>query len=167
MTHQPWVVGIMGGSSCNEEQYQQAFELGSYLAKKGLVVLTGGGQGVMEAASKGAQDAGGLTIGILPGPDKSRANPYVSVCIVTNLGDARNPINILSSDLVLAIGGSGGTLSEIALALKNGKQVIGLSTCVPVFSDGQTPRRFLMAQDLDEAKTLIDTWLNERSKAAP
>ena len=164
MTQRTRIVGIMGGSSCTEEQYRQAFEMGGHAARKGAVVLTGGGTGVMEAASKGAIEAGGLTLGILPGHDREQANPFVSLCIVTNLGDARNPINVLSSDVVVAIGGAGGTLSEIALALKNGKRVVGLSTCVPMFSDGKTPRLFHAAKDVDEAKALVDEALEDLSR---
>ena len=82
----------------------------------------------MEAASRGAREAGGLVVGILPSPDASAANPYVDIPIVTGLGNARNAINALTSEALIAISGGPGTLSEIALALKVGTPVVGLNT---------------------------------------
>jgi uncharacterized protein (TIGR00725 family) len=82
----------------------------------------------MEAACRGAKQAGGLTVGILPGSDRSEANPYVDVVLPTGLGEARNALVVGAADVVVAVGGGYGTLSEIALALKAGKRVIGLGT---------------------------------------
>jgi len=82
----------------------------------------------MEAACRGAKEAGGLTVGILPGSDRSEANPYVDVVLPTGLGEARNALVVGAADVVIAVGGGYGTLSEIALALKAGKRVIGLGT---------------------------------------
>jgi uncharacterized protein (TIGR00725 family) len=93
-----------------------------------VVLVTGGLGGVMEAACRGARKAGGTTIGILPGTDRSAANPHVSVAIATGLGEARNALVVRSADAVIAIGGAYGTLSEIAFALKAGKRVVGLGT---------------------------------------
>jgi uncharacterized protein (TIGR00725 family) len=92
------------------------------------VVVCGGLGGVMEAACRGAKDAGGMTIGILPGTDRSAANPYVDVAIPTGLGEARNALVVRAADAVIAIGGGYGTLSEVAFALKAGKRVVGLGT---------------------------------------
>jgi hypothetical protein len=82
----------------------------------------------MEAACRGAKEAGGLTVGILPGSDRSEANPYVDVVLPTGLGEARNALVVGAADVVIAVGGGYGTLSEVALALKAGKRVIGLGT---------------------------------------
>lgn len=82
----------------------------------------------MEAACRGAKQAGGTTIGILPGTDRSAANPFVDVAIPTGLGEARNALVVRAADALIAIGGAYGTLSEIAFALKAGKQVAGIGT---------------------------------------
>jgi uncharacterized protein (TIGR00725 family) len=93
-----------------------------------VVLVTGGLGGVMEAACKGARGAGGTTVGILPGTDRSAANPFVDVAIPTGLGEARNALVVRAADALIAIGGAYGTLSEIAFALKAGKGVVGLGT---------------------------------------
>jgi uncharacterized protein (TIGR00725 family) len=93
-----------------------------------VVLICGGLGGVMEAACRGARQAGGTTVGILPGTDRSAANPYVDIAIATGLGEARNAIVARSADALIAIGGAYGTLSEIAFALKAGKRVVGLGT---------------------------------------
>jgi uncharacterized protein (TIGR00725 family) len=100
--------------------------VGKELAKRGAVVVCGGLGGVMEAASRGAKEAGGTTIGILPGTEKTDANPAIDYKIVTGMGHARNVIIVQSADVVIALPGGPGTLSEVALSLKMGKRVIGL-----------------------------------------
>ena len=105
-----------------------AAEVGRLLAERGTVLICGGRGGAMEAACRGAKEAGGLTVGILPGSDSSDANPFVDVVVPTGLGEARNALVVAAADVVIAIGGGYGTLSEIALALKAGKRVIGLGT---------------------------------------
>jgi uncharacterized protein (TIGR00725 family) len=105
-----------------------AAEVGRLLAERGAVVVCGGRGGAMEAACRGAKEADGLTVGILPGSDSSDANPFVDVVVPTGLGEARNALVVGAADVVIAIGGGYGTLSEIALALKAGKRVIGLGT---------------------------------------
>jgi uncharacterized protein (TIGR00725 family) len=102
--------------------------VGRLVAERGAVLVCGGRGGAMEAACRGAKQAGGLTVGILPGSDRSDANPYVDVALPTGLGEARNALVVRAADAVIAIGGGYGTLSEIALALKAGKPVIGLDT---------------------------------------
>jgi uncharacterized protein (TIGR00725 family) len=82
----------------------------------------------MEAACRGAHAAGGTTVGILPGADRAAANPFVDVAIPTGLGEARNALVVRSADALVAVGGGYGTLSEIALALKAGKPVVGLGS---------------------------------------
>jgi uncharacterized protein (TIGR00725 family) len=101
---------------------------GLELARRGAVVVCGGLGGVMEAVCRGAKGAGGTTIGILPGVDRSQANRFVDVALPTGLGEARNALVARAADALIAVGGGYGTLSEIALALKAGKHVVGLST---------------------------------------
>ncbi|MEA2376438.1 MAG: hypothetical protein QOD13_345 [Thermoleophilaceae bacterium] len=102
--------------------------VGRLVAERGAVLVCGGLGGAMEAACRGAKQAEGVTVGILPGSDRSDANPYVDVALPTGLGEARNALVVRAADVVIAIGGGYGTLSEIALALKAGKRVIGLDT---------------------------------------
>lgn len=121
------VVGA-GGDDSPPEVLAQAEEVGRRLARAGAVVVCGGRGGVMAAACRGAHEEGGLTVGILPGADRSEANPFVDVAIPTGLGEARNALVIRAADAVVAIAGSYGTLSEIALALVAGTPVVGLGT---------------------------------------
>jgi len=121
-------IGVIGAGECSDDVYKLAEEVGERIAKAKAVLVCGGVGGVMEAVSKGAKKQGGITIGILPGIDKSQANPYIDFPIVTALGEGRNLLVIRNSDVVIALPGEFGTLSEIAFALKSGKPVIGLST---------------------------------------
>jgi uncharacterized protein (TIGR00725 family) len=102
--------------------------VGAELARAGAVILTGGLGGVMEAACRGAEQAGGMTVGLLPGDDRRAANPHVAVAIATGLGELRNGVIVRAADALVAVGGAYGTLSEIALALRAGLPVIGLRT---------------------------------------
>jgi uncharacterized protein (TIGR00725 family) len=105
-----------------------AERVGRLVAQRGALVVCGGLGGVMEAACRGAKRAGGTTIGLLPGLDRGSANPFVDVALPTGLGEARNALVVRAADVLVAIGGGHGTLSEIALALKAGKRVIGLDS---------------------------------------
>ena len=105
-----------------------AEDVGRLLAEAGAVVVTGGLGGVMEAASKGAREAGGTTLGILPGSDRRDANPWVTVAVPTGMGEARNALVVRAADGLIAVGGEWGTLSEIALARTAGKPVAGLDS---------------------------------------
>ncbi len=120
-------IAIIGAGICEEEIYHLAYEVGKLLADK-AVVYSGGLGGVMEAAAKGALEAGGMTVGILPGNRAEDANPYIQIPVVTDMGHARNVVLVRSADGVIAISGGYGTLSEIALALKMWKPVVGLRT---------------------------------------
>ncbi|HBO84312.1 MAG: TIGR00725 family protein [Deltaproteobacteria bacterium GWC2_42_11] len=122
------IIAIIGAGSCDENISRIAERMGKLIAEAGFVLVCGGLGGVMEAAAKGAKKAGGLTIGILPGFDKQDANPHIDIPIITGLSHARNVIVVRSSDIVVAITGEYGTLSEIALALKMEKVVIGIDT---------------------------------------
>jgi uncharacterized protein (TIGR00725 family) len=105
-----------------------AESVGRELAQRGVVVVCGGLGGAMEAACRGAKEAGGTTVGLLPGADRGRANPYVDVAVATGLGEARNALVARAADALVAVGGGYGTLSEIALALRAGKRVVGLGS---------------------------------------
>lgn len=105
-----------------------AEEVGQLLARGDAVVVTGGLGGVMRAASRGASAAGGMTIGILPGPDAGEANEFVKLAIPTGLGVVRNLVVVTAADAVVAVGGRHGTLSEIGLALRMGREVVALSS---------------------------------------
>lgn len=122
------LVSVIGSSNASEEEYEVAYLVGKELAKRGLGVVCGGRTGVMEAVCKGVKEAGGLTIGIMPSYDGQEANPYVDIKINTGMSWNRNPIVVASGDMVIAIGGSYGTLSEIAYALVLGKYVVGFKT---------------------------------------
>lgn len=113
-------VAVCGPRDCTPAQAEHARAVGILLAKAGAVVICGGGTGVMAAVAAGARSAGGLVIGIRPGEDRHGASPDLSVTIVTNLGEARNAVIVWSADAVIAVGGSWGTLSEVALARRRG-----------------------------------------------
>jgi uncharacterized protein (TIGR00725 family) len=121
-------LGVIGGSKCSAEIYEIALEVGQEIAKNGFSLVCGGLGGVMEAACRGAKEAGGLTIGILPTSDKRAANPYVDIVIPTGLGHARNVLVVHASDALVAVDGEAGTLSEIAIALKLGRPIVGINT---------------------------------------
>jgi hypothetical protein len=123
------VVGVMGpGSSASPDAVSFAFELGRLIALEGWVLLTGGrNEGVMDAACKGAKKAGGLTVGVLPTTNEDGMSDAVDIPILTGIGQARNNINVLSSQVLFACGMGAGTASEIALAIKKGKPVVLVS----------------------------------------
>ena len=122
------VIGVVGASECSNEIRHIAEEVGREIAKKSAILICGGLGGVMEAACKGAKEEGGMTIGILPMKERSRANPYVDLPIATGYGEGRNVIIVQSSEGVIAIAGQYGTLSEIAFALNLGLPIVGVST---------------------------------------
>jgi uncharacterized protein (TIGR00725 family) len=123
------IIGVMGpGEGATSDDMNNAYLMGKFIAKQNWVLLTGGrNKGVMHSASKGARENNGITIGILPGDDYTSLSEYVDISVITGLGNARNNINILSSTVVVAIGIGPGTTSEIALAIKAGKNVILLN----------------------------------------
>lgn len=126
MTIEKRIAVVGSGQSQDPELLKLAYRLGAALAKKGCLLYSGGRAGVMESASRGAVEQGGITVGILPGNSISQSNPFIRVPVLSNMGHARNAILVQSVDAVIALDGEMGTLSEIALALKNGIKVISL-----------------------------------------
>jgi len=121
-----YVIAVIGGRKAGKALLKEAEEAGRLIAERGAVLISGGLTGVMEAASKGASSAGGLTVGILPHEHKEKANKYIDVAVATGLGIGRNVLIARTADALIAIGGKYGTLSEIAFGLQLGKPVIGI-----------------------------------------
>ncbi len=121
-------ISVIGAGTCSSDTASRAYETGKHIALNNAVLVCGGLGGVMEHASRGAKDNNGRTVGILPGFDISDANPYIDIAIPTGISHARNIIVVRAGMACIAVEGSYGTLSEIAIALKLGKTVIGLNT---------------------------------------
>ena len=121
-------VAVVGAGDANPALDAAAELVGERLAEAGAVIVCGGLGGVMAAACRGARSAGGTTIGLLPGTDRQAANQWVQIAIPTGLGELRNGLIIRAVDVVVAVGGEYGTLSEVALALKARVPVVGLGT---------------------------------------
>ncbi len=121
-------IGVIGTGESRKESDRLAFEVGAAIARAGALLCCGGLAGVMAAAARGARAEKGLSLGLLPGPDRAAANPYIDVVVPTDMGHARNALVVRAADALIAVGGGYGTLSEIALALKMGKPVVGLNT---------------------------------------
>ncbi|MGH2661482.1 MAG: TIGR00725 family protein [Actinomycetota bacterium] len=121
-------VAVCGPSSATDRESAWAEEVGRRLAEAGAVVVCGGLGGVMDAAARGATSAEGLSVGLLPGNTREGASPHLTAAIPTGMGEARNALVVRAADAVIAIGGEWGTLSEIALAVKMGKPVVGVAT---------------------------------------
>lgn len=121
-------MSVVGSGTATRELYEQAREVGRLVAERGATIVCGGRSGVMEAAARGATEARGVAIGILPDEDRERANEYLSYSVATGTGHARNLAVVCSGDVVISVGGEYGTLSEIGLALKVGRPVVALES---------------------------------------
>jgi uncharacterized protein (TIGR00725 family) len=121
-------VAVVGSDEALGELYEKAREVGRLVAQRGGTLVCGGRSGVMEAAARGAKEAGGTAIGILPDEDRERANEYLTYSVTTGTGHARNLAVVCSGDVVIAVGGEYGTLSEIGLALKVGRPVVAIES---------------------------------------
>lgn len=121
-------IGVIGAGKCSKEIYALSKEVGSLVGKNGWLLICGGLGGVMEGAAKGCSNAGGITVGILPEKNKTAANQFINIPIPTGMGEGRNLLVVRASDIIIAISGGYGTLSEIGLALRIGKPLIGLKT---------------------------------------
>ncbi|MBF0522195.1 MAG: TIGR00725 family protein [Candidatus Omnitrophica bacterium] len=126
MGKQRITISVIGGHDANEKVEQLAHKIGEIISNVGAVLVCGGLDGVMKAAAKGAKEAGGLTIGLLPGKDKADANPYIDIALPTTIGYARNAMVACSADIIVALPGSHGTLSEICYGLVYKKPIIDL-----------------------------------------
>ena len=144
------IIAVIGDSSCSPEEAKLAESVGELLAQRGATIVCGGLGGVMEAVCRGAKSKGGLTVGILPGKNSSMANPWVDIPVVTGIGEARNVAVVKSAQAIIAIGGSYGTLSEIAYALKSSIPVIGLNTW-SLSRNGQDDDSIIRVQSAAEA----------------
>jgi uncharacterized protein (TIGR00725 family) len=158
------IIGIMGpGENATPDENEIAFELGKAVAERGWIVLTGGrGFGVMDAAMRGAHEANGLTIGILPNDNATNASDHADIKIMTGMGSARNMINILSSHIIVVIGMAAGTASEVALALKGNKKVILLQQdeiTIRFFKNIGT-YKVMIANTVDETVKMIKDYLS-------
>lgn len=133
-------IGVIGGASPSSEFRDIAFEVGKRIAEKGAILVCGGLSGVMEAAARGVKAAKGFSLGILPGNSTKDANPYIDVAVVTGMGYSRNHLVVMNSDVLIAIDGEFGTLSEIAYGRVYDKKIIGIKTWdIPGIVKADTP----------------------------
>ncbi len=161
----PIVIGVMGGHEAPAEILEESRKIGEGIAKRGHVILTGGGDGVMKAASEGAFRAGGLVLAVLPSdrvrPLEGYPNDFVDIAIYTGMADARNAINAKTPRVIIAIDGGWGTVSEIALAMRNGTPVIGLKTPSINLPPGG---RLIACDTAEEALAQMDRLISSISK---
>jgi len=143
-------VAVLGGGAPDAHGLEAAEAVGVGLARAGAVLVCGGLSGVMEAACRGARGAGGTTLGILPGTDRAAANPWVEIAVPTGLGELRNGLVVRAADALIAVGGGWGTLSEIGLALRVGKPVIGLESW-ELGGEGAPGEGMVVARDPEDA----------------
>ncbi len=147
LRNQRITISVIGGHDCNEEVARLAHQIGEIIAKMECILVCGGLLGTMEAACRGCKEAGGITIGLLPGKEKSDANPFVDIALPTSIGFARNTIVACSADVVVALPGSYGTQSEICYALVYKRPVIDLG--------GWNIKGMIPVSGIDEAEEKI------------
>lgn len=148
-------ITVAGAGECGIELTDIAYQTGAEIARRGHILVCGGLGGVMDAAARGAHDEGGVSIGILPDAERARASRWLTVSVPTDMGHARNALVALSGDAIIAIGGSFGTLSEIAFGLKMGKPVIGIQTW-DLERVGETRRGLVRAEGPTQAVDLAE-----------
>lgn len=150
------MIGVIGGRKCTAEMARLAEEVGRGIAERGAVLVSGGLGGVMEAACRGAKAAGGVTLGILPDDTTDQANAYVDYPVATGMGYARNVIIVKTADVLIAVGGNYGTLSEVAYALVFQKRMVSLGSWEPgpeVLKAGSAEEAVQMACEALEKST--------------
>lgn len=145
------VISVVGGASAGEEDCQRAERVGRLLSEAGAVVLNGGYTGVMEAASRGASQAGGLVIGLLRGTDRNEGNEHLSVALATGMGKGRNTVIAIACDAMIAVDGGYGTLSEVAQALNHGRPVVALGSWDLPSAGGVSRELFHVVSSPEEA----------------
>ncbi|MBU1670530.1 MAG: TIGR00725 family protein [Actinobacteria bacterium] len=148
-------ISVVGASECDAEGADIAYRVGWEIARRGHILVCGGLSGVMDAAAHGAHDAGGPSLGILPQADRSRASRWLTASIPTDMGHGRNALVALAGDAVIAVRGGYGTLSEVALALKMGKPVIGIDSWNPD-PDSRDTGKVVQAPGPEEAVRLAE-----------
>ncbi len=168
MGHVKRILAVLGASAATTAEEAEAEAVGRLAARHGWVVLTGGGPGVMAAASRGAVEAGGITVGVLPGsgPGGGYPNPWVVVPVATGLGTARNAVNVTAAELCVAIGGAAGTLSEVAMAARLGRRVLWLHPWTLEPSGDGRELAFEPFDDLDRLLEALENLLG-RGSARP
>jgi uncharacterized protein (TIGR00725 family) len=144
-------VAVVGPAKASGELCALARQVGAGLAARGAVVVTGGLGGVMEAACDGARAAGGLTVGLLPGDDRTAGNAHLEVVVPTGLGQARNALVVAAADVVVSVGGSWGTFSEVALARRRGTPVVALAGWTVLDAAGDAVPGVQQAADAEDA----------------
>ncbi len=149
----PTYVAVCGPGKASDEELTRAREVGKLLAEAGAILVCGGLGGVMDAAADGATSAGGIAVGLLPNDERAGASEHLTIALPLGMGEARNALLARSADVVIAIGGEWGTLSEIALAKKMGKQVVGLQTWEPR-RDGVAIEGIIHAESPEDAVRL-------------
>jgi len=157
-------IGVMGPAVCSPQCRRLARDVGFHIGRQGGILICGGLGGVMEAAAAGVREAGGITVGILPRAAAADANPYIDIPIVTDMGHARNVINVLTSQVIIAVHGAYGTLSEIALALKSGTPVVGLETWRLIPPQGGSVPEITVADTPEDAVRLALTLIQNRAR---
>jgi uncharacterized protein (TIGR00725 family) len=140
-------ISVIGGHEMTQKTADLAYKVGQLVANAGAVLVCGGLKGVMEASAKGAKEAGGLTVGLLPGKDKKDANPYIDIALPTSIGYARNACVACSADIIIALPGSHGTRSEISYGIVYGRPVIDLG--------GWNVEEMIKVKDLKEAQAVV------------
>jgi len=160
----PIIIGVIGSNRDDSPAMAEARLIGEEIAKRGYVLLTGGGTGIMKAASEGAYRAGGLVVGILPGERGKGApgypNEFVHIPIYTGMSDGRNSITAKTPDVIIALPGGLGTISELAIALKSGIPVIGIEApCLQSPGDAT----FHRANSVEEAMKILNRLLSSRN----
>ena len=144
-------IAVVGAGEAGAELLATGEQVGARLAEAGALLVCGGLGGVMEAACRGAREAGGLTVGLLPGTDRRTANPFLDVAVPTGMGEMRNALVVRAGEAVIAVGGGFGTLAEIALALKARTPVVGISTC-----EGARTGRAIEVERVESAAEAVD-----------
>lgn len=155
------IIGVMGaGNNAAQSAVEYAYQVGRLIAQEGWILLNGGRNcGVMDASARGAKEAGGLTVGILPDADLRNTSAYIDIPILTALGSGRNNINVLTSDVIIACRGGAGTLSEVALAVKAGKKVLLMHFDIRNLFDDVERKQLMLVNTPEEAIEIVKTLL--------
>jgi len=160
-------VAVIGDAQADKEKFDFGEQLGKYLGEKGYTVITGGRTGIMEAVSKGASEAGGITVGILPSSNFQDANLWCNIVVPTGMGHARNSLTALSADVVISIGGKAGTMTELGFAWIYNKPIIAVTlfggwskNLADQKIDDRRTGHIIAVDSLDELKNQLESIAN-------